>query len=177
MLELKSVFTMLYNVANVKVSIKISAIALDIVCKILKEKNIKSKLHNNFVVIKAKYTFIIFKTKNAIENHINITKIPNLFLISVAIKEIEDLLECSHYNLCIDNIIASANLNKNLYLTDIVKSKTFEKVKYNNQKFPGLFVTFNQGTAIIFHSGKIVIVGCQNIEDIEWIIKKISACI
>lgn len=168
---------MLFNVANVKVSIKINALPLDIVCKILKEKNIASKIHNNFVVIKAKYTFTLFKTKNLIESHINITKIPNLNFINLAIEEIEELLNCKHYNLCIDNIIASTNLNKHLNLVDIVQNKLFEKIKYNNQKFPGLFVKFKKGTAIIFHSGKVVIVGCQNKEEIKWIVENIHACI
>ena len=52
----------MFNVADVKVSIKINAIPLNIVCEILKEKNISSKIHNNFVVIKAQHTFILFKT-------------------------------------------------------------------------------------------------------------------
>lgn len=166
---------MQFNVANVKVSIKIKAIPLDIVSKILKEKNILFKIHNNFIVVKAKFTFIIFKSKIFQENHINITKIPNVDLISYAIIEIENILNCSHLNLCIDNIIASSNLNRKLNLIQIVKNQTFEKVKYNNQKFPGLFATFTKGTAIIFHSGKIVIVGCHKVEDIEWIIKNICA--
>ena len=168
---------MLFNVANVKVSTKINAIPLNIVCEILKEKNISSKIHNNFVVIKAQHTFILFKTKNLIESHINITKIRNLSCVNLAIKEIEELLNCTHYNLCIDNIIASTNLNKHLNLVDIVRRKIFEKVKYNNQKFPGLFVKFHKGTAIIFHSGKIVIVGCQNTKEIQWIVEKIHAII
>ena len=165
---------MQFKVANVKVSVKIPAIALDIVYNIAKEKNIPTNSQNNFIVLKAKYTFIIFKKgRNSTENHINITKIPNISLISKAIKEIEDILNCKHYNLRVDNIIASSNLHKTLDLVEIVRIKKFEKIKYNNQKFPGLFVTFEKGTTIIFHSGKIVIVGCKKISDIKCILKNI----
>lgn len=165
---------MQFKVANVKVSIKILAIPLDIVYKIAKEKNIDLKLHNNFLVLKAKFTFIIFKAKNSIENHINITKIPDINSVPFAVLEIENILGCNHFNLCVDNIIASANLHKTVDLIEIVKNKNFEKIKYNNQKFPGLFITFKKGTTIVFHSGKIVIVGCKTIPDIECILNKIS---
>lgn len=165
---------MQFKVANVKVSIKVSAIPLDIVCKIAKERNISLKVHNNFIVLKANFTFIIFKAKNLVENHINITKIPNVKSIPIAILEIENILMCEHFNLCVDNIIASSSVNKAVSLINIVKSRNFEKIKYNNQKFPGLFITFKKGTAIIFHSGKIVIVGCKRICDIECILRNIS---
>lgn len=168
---------MLFNVANVKVSIKVKSIPLNIVSTILKEKDIVFRLHNNFIVVKSKYTFIIFKPKNLEKTHINITKIPNIDSVNSAISEIENILDCTHSNLSVDNIIASCNLNKSLNLIEIVNNKIFEKIKYNNQKFPGLFVKFNIGTAIIFHSGKIVIVGCHKITDVEWITMKIIALI
>ena len=164
---------MRFKVANVKVSVKIQAIPLDIVFKIAKSKNICCKLHNNFIVLKAKYTFIIFKAKDLIENHINITKIPKIKSIYKAIKEIEQLLNCTHFNLSIDNIIASSNIHRKLNLISIIEKKKFNKIKYNNQKFPGLFLTFKKGTAIIFHSGKIVIVGCKNILAIKCILTNI----
>jgi TATA-box binding protein (TBP) (component of TFIID and TFIIIB) len=40
-------------------------------------------------------------------------------------------------------------------------------MKYNNEKFPGLFVKFKEGTAILFHSGKVVLVGCKNEENLK----------
>ena len=167
---------MQFKVANVKVSVKIPTIALDIVYHIARKKNIPTNFQNNFIVLKAKYTYIIFKKgRNSSENHINITKIPNISSISKAIKEIEDLLSCKHYNLRVDNIIASSNLYKTLDLVEIVKRKKFEKIKYNNQKFPGLFITFEKGTIIVFHSGKIVIVGCKKISEIKCILKNIFA--
>ena len=166
---------MQFKVANVKVSIKIKALSLDIVQKKIVEKQLYSKLHNNYLVVKSRYTFIIFKPNKCFsETHINITKIPNIESISFAVKEIEDILCSEHFAIQIDNIIASTKFNKNLDLINIVRRKVFDRIKYNNQKFPGLFIKFNQGTAIIFHSGKVVIVGCKNIEDIKWITQTLS---
>ena len=89
---------MQFKVANVKVSVKIPAIALDIVYNIAKEKNIPTNSQNNFIVLKAKYIFIIFKKgRNSTENHIHITKIPNISSISKAIKEVEDAFLNSDY--------------------------------------------------------------------------------
>ena len=167
---------MQFKVANVKVSIKIKALSLDIVQKRISDKDLFSKLHNNYLVVKSEYTFIIFKpNKSFSETHINITKIPNIDSVSLAVQEIENILDSKHFAIQIDNIIASSRFNKNLDLIKIVKTKVFDKIKYNNQKFPGLFIKFNKGTAIIFHSGKVVIVGCKNIEDIEWITKTLAA--
>lgn len=166
---------MQFKVANVKISIKIPAISLDIVFKIAEFQKIKSTLHNNFIVLQSNFTFIIFKAKNSIENHINITKIPNLNKIGEALSEIEKILNCNILNIKIDNIIASSNLFKKVSLISIVKKKNFKKIKYNNQKFPGLFIKFKKGTAIIFHSGKIVIVGCKKTQHIEFILKNIIA--
>jgi transcription initiation factor TFIID TATA-box-binding protein len=77
----------------------------------------------------------------------------------------------------IDNIIATTNLNRKLNLVDISSRKKFTNIKYNNEKFPGLFVKFNIGTAIIFHSGKIVIVGSKSIENIECVLNLILVSI
>ena len=164
------------RIANVKVSIKIKAISLYIVQKILTEKLIPSTVYDNYIVIKANYTFIVFKSKNSgSNNHINITKIPDVNSVPFAINEIETILNCEHFDLHVDNITASSNLNQPINLIEVVKKNNFKNIKYNNQKFPGLFLKFEKGTAIIFHSGKIVIVGCNKTSDIKWIVMQIAA--
>ncbi len=39
---------------------------------------------------------------------------------------------------------------RNLNLSDISKTCNFKNLKYNNEKFPGLFVKFETGTVILF---------------------------
>lgn len=164
---------MLYKIANVKVSIKTSALVLDNVIKKCMEKALYCKNYNNFLVCKNVYTYIIFKQNKNNENHINITKIPNLDSVSHAIKCIQDLTNCLVLSQTVDNIIASTSCQKQLNLKEI--SKLFANVKYNNEKFPGLFIKFKKGTVILFHSGKIVIVGSKNEQDIQCLIQNIFA--
>ena len=80
-------------------------------------------------------------------------------------------------NVTIDNIIATLNMNRSIDLVLVCERKLFESIKYNNELFAGLFVKFEKGTAIIFHSGKIVLVGCKNIENLEWLTQNICAVI
>ena len=166
---------MSYKIANVKVSLKTLSISWDIVYKCLLLKGFNCTNYTNFLVIKSKYTYIIFKTNKQNENHINITKIPNLSNVKEAIDLISNLTQCIIKSFKIDNIIATSSVNQKLNLDKIVKEKKFNQIKYNNEKFPGLFLKFNKGTAIIFHSGKIVIVGCKSEEAIQCLIKKIFA--
>jgi hypothetical protein len=162
-----------YKIANVKVSIKSSALVLDNVIKTCMEKDLYCKNYKNFLVVKNLYTYIIFKQNKNNENHINITKIPNLDSVLHAIQCIQELTNCLVLSQTIDNIIASTSCQKQLNLKEI--SQLFPNVKYNNEKFPGLFIKFKKGTVILFHSGKIVIVGAKNEPDIECLIQNIFA--
>jgi len=163
-----------YNVANVKVSVKTSKILLDNVYVIAKRENLYCKNYKNFVVIKTLFTYIIFKSKEQhSESHINITKIPKVTAIREAIDLIKSLINCKIISYKIDNIIATTNLRTELNLASISNNCRLENIKYNNEKFPGLFIKFNTGTIILFHSGKLVIVGCKSEENIKCLIKKI----
>lgn len=166
---------MSYKIANVKISLKTSPISLDIVFNKLSKKGYNCKKYQNFLVIKTKFTFILFKTNSKGENHVNVTKIPKLSYIKEAIKIIKKLTLCIVKSKTVDNIIATTSVNKNLNLRKIVRDKKFSKIKYNNEKFPGLFLKFKKATAILFHSGKIVIVGSKSKKNIECLIKKIFA--
>jgi hypothetical protein len=165
-----------YNVANVKVSLKTSKIFLDNVCVLASEKKLYCKNYKNFIVLKLAYTYIIFKSKEQqSESHINITKIPKTSKIREAIDLIKSIVNCTIISFKIDNIIATTNLKKELNLANISKNCKLLNLKYNNEKFPGIFVKFDIGTVILFHSGKIVIVGCKSEENIKCLIRKISA--
>jgi Transcription factor TFIID (or TATA-binding protein, TBP) len=167
----------MYQIANVKVSLKTSPLFLDTVYKNLVNQNILCKQYNNFLVVKSKFTYIIFKTNKNFENHINITKIPNVCNILEAVTLLKVLTNCEVTYQQIDNIIATTKHKSQLCLKDIIEKKTFKSVKYNNEKFPGLFLKFKEGTAILFHSGKIVIVGCKSIEKLECLLLTILASI
>jgi TATA-box binding protein (TBP) (component of TFIID and TFIIIB) len=55
-------------------------------------------------------------------------------------------------------------------------------IHYNNERFPGLFIKFKRnlekiGTAILFHSGKIVIVGCKGPDQLKCLAQAVTALI
>ena len=164
---------MKFEISNVKVSIKTSPISLNNVLEI----NLPLKSYKNYVVVKSKYTYSIFKTNSHLENHINITKIPNLKEVLNSIEHLKKYLNFSVKQIKVDNIIATLNIQKPIDLVSVCEKKLFESIKYNNEKFPGLFVKFKEGTAILFHSGKIVLVGCKTKKDLKCLTLNICAVI
>lgn len=164
---------MCYNISNVKVSIKTSPIALNTVLAL----KLSVKNYKNFIVLKDKYTYTIFKTNLKFENHINITKIPKLSKITDSINHLKSYIVFSLIDMKIDNIIATLKHNQPIDLVSVCERKLFESMKYNNERFPGLFVKFEIGTAILFHSGKIVLVGCKNENDLKCLTTSIFAVI
>jgi TATA-box binding protein (TBP) (component of TFIID and TFIIIB) len=55
-------------------------------------------------------------------------------------------------------------------------------IQYNNERFPGLFIKFTRnlkkaGTAIVFHSGKIVFVGCKGMDELKCLAQAVNALI
>ena len=166
---------MSYNICNVKVSVKSTPIALDKVL-LLKGKVEKVKDCKNFVVLTDVYSYTIFKTNNKLlENHINITNIPNLEKVQNAIEHLQKHLEFCVKLLTVDNIMANLDLERRIDLISVCEKKLFENIKYNSEVFPGLTVKFDKGSAKFFHSGKIVILGVKNIIDLKCLIQNICA--
>lgn len=169
----------MYNVTNVKLSLKIRFICLDTVKNILTKQNISVKSYPNFLVFRNIYTFILFKSKDKIRNHINVTNIKKLENIEEAISAITELLDIEKddiFSTVIDNITASFSVKKDFNFLDILeKFKTLANITYNNEKFPGIFLKFQSGTVIIFHTGKCILIGCKSLPDIECLVKQIHA--
>jgi len=166
----------MFLVRNIKISLKVKAIFLDNALEILKRNNIKAKTFCNFVTFKIRgYTYVLFKTGKAQHTHINVTQIASIKLIKKAIKILVKLMNCTVLRYSIDNIIATSDLVRPINLDEVIKNKKFKKIKYNNEIFPGLFIKFSIGTVIIFHTGRIVIVGCKSERDIKWILENVHA--
>ena len=131
------------------------------------KKNLKKS--GNITTFKYIFSFCFFEKKTEYI-HVNATgikkeeDIPNfkIFFYNNILKE-------EIHNFKIDNITASFSINKDLNLNTIFNS--FENVKYNPERFPGLFLKHNSSTAVIFRNGKINILGCKNSKDVylTWI--------
>jgi hypothetical protein len=170
-----------YKITNIKISVKCRNISLDTVKEFLCVNGIPFKLYNNYIVTTVKYTYIIFKknVKN-IEDicHINITNIQTLENLNEAINNLRIFDEKTiTKKYTIDNITVSKNFFKFVDLQELFKTlPTDISVTYNSETFPGVFLKFpnKQGTAIIFHTGKCVLLGCKTVNSIETILERLK---
>lgn len=150
---------MLYKITNIKLSLKTSYVCLDSVRKQLSNKNIRC--YNNFIVLRDKYTYIIFKSRDLVTNHINVTKIERFENVTESINNILSLLQVIEQKRVIDNITVSLNLHKEINLNCLPDFSGIITKSYNTEKFPGVFLKFDCGTIILFHTGKCIIIGVK----------------
>ena len=160
---------------NIKVSLKTSLISLNNASVILSQNNISFKNYPNFLSFKNIYSFVLFKPSFNGLNHINVSKLTSAEDISNASAIVENLFGVRVVSEKIDNIVSTSKFKKKLDLCHIVKESLFNHVRYNPEQFPGLFAQVSGGTVILFHSGKIVIVGSKSLEDTIWIVRDVCA--
>lgn len=165
---------------NIKISVKILHFDYNVKIDFLKERyNSKNeankfKAHNNFIVVNDTFTYILFKPKKKGEEcHLNITKICSFDDIQPSINLATKIFECTYnpHSVRIDNMTYLHYLRKQIKLGLLFKKyhKSFQ-IKYNNTIFPGLHLKTKTGSAIIFHTGTVIIVGCKNIKQVSDII-------
>jgi TATA-box binding protein (TBP) (component of TFIID and TFIIIB) len=141
----------------------------------------EKEVHNNFVVVRDNYTYIIFPERG----FINVTKIKRLDEIKDLKKEIAKCfsLELSMLDedVVIDNITAAGDFGKriNLYaLQNFINKNTSSDftVIFNRDFFPGAFCkTYKYGTVMVFVSGKYSIVGAKCLMHVNKLFQKIYA--
>lgn len=167
---------------NIKVSLKLDNFDYFLQLASLKKRYPSTVfVHNNFFVLKDKYTVILFKPKRSTNvSHVNITKVKNFEDIGDIKPFLFNLFNCFFVpnSLKIDNLTfihyLRNEVNLSLLYNTFHKSFTF---KYNNAIFPGLHYKGEKGAAIIFHTGKVVIVGCRTLQEISELIKTIEGWI
>jgi len=168
-----------YTINNIKLSFKISLTPLDNVEKVLESINVTYKKFHNYMVFKINdIHYVLFKENTKKKcNHLNVTKIPSLQKILEIKNFIEKLLSCSILIEQVDNIMATSQMSHTLDLKHLAQYSLRHIAKYNAETFPGLFLKFKEGTLILFHSGKIVIVGCKEEQHIVWLLTRLCALI
>lgn len=163
----------MFQIRNIKISLRVKHQSLDNVIRKLNNHQITPKQYSNFIIFKNIFTYTFFTSGSKSTNHVNITQIPDKVSISHAVDNLKKCINCKVIKCVVDNIIATADLKKTLNLRVILKNNFLPLKKYNNEVFPGLFVKYSVGTAILFHSGKLVIVGCKRKHQIKWIVNQI----
>ncbi len=76
----------MFEVKNIKISLKISKIPLNSVINQFEVENIQYKIKNIYIILRNIFVYILFKPKNSEISHVNITGIPNVESISKSIE-------------------------------------------------------------------------------------------
>jgi transcription initiation factor TFIID TATA-box-binding protein len=76
----------------------------------------------------------------------------------------------------VQNMVAMANLNGEINLTETATGLGLENVEYEPEQFPGLVYRVEEPKValLIFSSGKVVCAGARNKEDISMAVEKLS---
>jgi len=78
------------------------------------------------------------------------------------------------YEVKIENVIASADLKKELHLASIANALVLQNVDYKPEEFPGLIYRMEEPCAVVllFSQGKIICTGAKSVEDAKKSIKE-----
>lgn len=114
----------------------------------------------------------IKKSHNSLaDQHVNINSIKSLNEVTTAKEELAWLIDVNekYIFITVDNITATGNLEKEIDLEEFIEENNDMSgfIKYNPERFPGLFVRGEFGKTILFKSGKMVFIGSKNIKQIE----------
>lgn len=117
--------------------------------------------------------------------HVNVTGIKHKKDIDRLTTYLFDVVNISKiYKITIDNSTVTGKLkrrlfNKNESFTECIRrisnssDNIFNKITYQRQSFPGVFLKINSvGTVVFFSSGKFNIVGCKNCHNLIYILNQ-----
>lgn len=167
------------NIKNVKISliIKSSLPPLSFI-ETAKCRKVRFKEIRNIVIIKDIFSISIFKKSNE-KFHLNVTGIKSVNLVPDTIQWIfatyctESAFELLSYK--IDNITACFDFGFTISLHDLAIQ--INSSKYNPERFHAVYFKSETGTAVIFSSGKVNIVGSKSEADVEALWKTVQTMI
>ena len=114
----------------------------------------------------------VFTVYNHSKKNVHVTGVKNFFAIQACIiKLIEktNLREVTPDQICVNNSTAVFSVGKNLNLRKLASClATFYSARQTwsrLEKFPAIYFKNGCGTALIFASGKITLVGCRSLSD------------
>lgn len=157
------------EISNIKIScvFKLPLNWCNLLIDIAKKRRVIIKKNANFQILHDKYVICIFEKKDKTV-HFNVTKlksIKDIFSFLFFFSREYFSYDTTLLSLKIDNITSSFNVGCVINLKRV--QSFFENCKFNPERFAGLFIKFNEGTAIIFRNGKVNIVGCKKVLTIK----------
>lgn len=149
------------------------------VIKNLQKNNVSFKERGNIFIIKSFINLCIIENKKCSENivkdiylkksiHVNLSGVKSFEAHESIISFIHSTYFDKKWVILksqIDNTTSTFLFPLSINLKS-VKERNLN-VKYNPEKFPGLFLRTNFGTSVIFGNGKVNIIGCKNLEQIK----------
>ena len=166
-------------ISNIKISVKLKSISPNTLKNLCKVSNVSFKEVSNFIIFKLKdeknceRTYSIFKpnSDNQKEVHVNICGIKE-GQIEESIKQLQKFLEYPLENIPykIDTITGSVKLGHKINLRNFLHKNQGDrdnKIKFNPEIFPALFITRDKITYAVFSSGSVNTIGTKSREDIE----------
>lgn len=164
------------HIKNIKYSIKIKDLNWE---KTINNINVK-KIFTNYIVFHDKFVFILFKPNlKKTFTHLNVTKVLNYSQIVESYYKLRKIIvgNVLKETLCIDNCTLTYKTKLHASLQEIYETSRDNNdfnLCYNSDKFPGIFCKHKSGTAIIFHSGSMVLVGIKKLTEINGLLEKIN---
>lgn len=166
------------KVSNVKISLKLKNFKFD-------NKEINTEKYLNFFVIKNKFSYVVFKKGKNNLTHVNITKIRKISHVKKSVRHFLKLSKSSKkqiYSKQIDNITVTGKLKIPVEIIKFIsrnnENSKIQKIKFNTQKFPGLFVKLKTGENLtLFGSGSFIILGLKSSEQINSVLNLLNECI
>lgn len=143
----------------------------------IKEKCLNNKVDffecGNILSVKYKFKLCIIQkkinsnTSDRVFLHVNITGIKNFKSLKIDLGNVQKTLIPKTWELKefkIDNICSSFSFPYKIFLKKL--SSDYTDSRYNIERFPAVFLKTQFGTAAVFESGKINIIGCKSVLEI-----------
>ena len=174
-----------FIITNVKSSVKLKpAVNLAFVTEKCAQVGAYCKLYGNLVSIKHKnISFVLFKSCNNLKlnkgQHLNITSCRTVESVIDAVEIFLQLLDNTTRvtNFQIDNYSCTSRIGQKFDLEKIYLLNFNHRLVYNPENFPGLFWWCDKKKslcAVIYHTGKVNIVGSNNLHEISEFLQKLK---
>ena len=167
-------------VKNVKISVIFtSKEPIQWFIDIANARNVYCAQKRNILSKRDIYSITIFQKLHN-KYHLNVTRIKTINNISKVIKWIiKTYCDNKYFQLIsykIDNIASTFDIKQYISLHTLANS--IKHASYNPERFHAVYLKYDDGTIIVFKSGKINILGCKTLENIlslwRFIQKKIN---
>ncbi len=169
-----------YTISNIKISCVIAIKTANLLLLNSDDKNVK--YFGNFIVVRRNnFVYSIFRKRkksiretnkernggDAVLYHINITKIPSPDQIASSIDNLKNIIQNEYFVMTkiINNVTCTYDTKlSSIPLLDLIeelkeKIPSVKRVRFNPERFPGMFISFPDNTLLIFSSGKMVVIG------------------